>query len=196
MGLKGIIDGLKVILLSSLFGKVKSLIDPLPSGKKKKKDMPKIPRNTKPQNRDSSRKPASRVALKSDPESDELVDHSSFQIVKDERDEQRPLSFASRSNDSKQLTIKDEKNRDGFDDEQSHHPVLTSQDDFKDEKKPKPEPKSEVKPVVLDNRPSQRRTVTIAGEKLHLTASFDPFWRFIAERKAIDHRRRAGMQPP
>jgi hypothetical protein len=172
----------------------------------KKKKMPKVPRDSKesPSNQKSPRNSASRVALKYVLESDEdkgRVDPStSFSIVKDEKDEQKPLPFASRSIDSKRHTLKDEKNRDESDDEkeQRHPPVLTSLHDFDDEKKPKSklEPKAEIKPVVLDNHPPQRRTVTIAGEKLPLAVSFDPFWRFIAERKAIDDRRRAGMPPP
>ncbi|TDL26366.1 chromo-domain-containing protein [Rickenella mellea] len=38
--------------------------------------------------------------------------------------------------------------------------------------------------------------VTIAGKKIKTTEVFDTFWRFAAERKAIDDRRRAGLPPP
>ncbi|RDB19676.1 hypothetical protein Hypma_013317 [Hypsizygus marmoreus] len=38
--------------------------------------------------------------------------------------------------------------------------------------------------------------ITIQGVTLHPTVVFDTFWRFAAERKAIDDRRRSGMPPP
>ena len=40
------------------------------------------------------------------------------------------------------------------------------------------------------------RTITIKGVQLQPTVAFDTFWRFAAERKAIDDRRRSGMPAP
>ncbi|CAA7262619.1 unnamed protein product [Cyclocybe aegerita] len=39
-------------------------------------------------------------------------------------------------------------------------------------------------------------SITISGKTLHPTVAFDTFWRFAAERKAIDDRRRAGLPAP
>lgn len=38
--------------------------------------------------------------------------------------------------------------------------------------------------------------ITVCGVELRPTVAFDTFWRFAAERKAIDDKRRAGMPPP
>lgn len=43
---------------------------------------------------------------------------------------------------------------------------------------------------------SQVKTITICGRTLHPTVAFDTLWRFAAERKAIDDRRRSGAPAP
>jgi len=41
-----------------------------------------------------------------------------------------------------------------------------------------------------------RKSIIIKGQKLEPTIVFDTFWRFAAERKAIDDRRRSGIPGP
>ena len=118
-----------------------------------------------------------------------------------EEDNKQALPFASRSADHEPLAAKDE---DPSDDKAGqNHPITqtVSEDNKKPklESKTKQETKPEIKPVVPDaptGAPPQQRSVTIAGRRLKLTASFDHFWTFIVERKAMDDRRRAGMPPP
>jgi hypothetical protein len=115
-----------------------------------------------------------------------------------EEDNKQALPFASRSADHKPLAAKDE---DPSDDKAGqNHPItqIVSEDNKKPklDSKTKQETKPEIKPVVPDGAPPQRRNVTIAGKRLQLTAAFDHFWSFIVARKTMDDRRRAGMPPP
>lgn len=55
------------------------------------------------------------------------------------------------------------------------------------------ESSSKIAVPVSSTLPS---TITVNGKQLKPTAAFDTFWRFAAERKNIDDRRRAGQSAP